>query len=334
MRRALELSALGLGLTSPNPIVGAVIIDSTGAIVGEGFHQRASGGRHAEVNAIEAAGAKAAGATLVLTLEPCNHTGKTPPCTEAIVKAGIKRVIFSVGDPNPIAQGGAARLRADGIEVIDGLLSDEVKFANRAWLTKIEKNRPYITLKVAASLDGKVAAADGTSKWITNEISRGDVARLRSECDAIVTGTGTIFADDPALTVRGINRADAKFSPTRVILGKRPIPSGAKVLDDSAPTIHLQSDDLSQLIELSITKGWNRILIEAGPNLTNSFLKAGLFDELFLYQAPILLGGSSAFVSDLGIRNISERLNLELHSVETLGIEQRDLRLHLLAVNG
>ena len=182
-------------------------------------------------------------------------------------------------------------------------------------------------------MDGKVAAADGTSKWITNEISRGDVARLRSECDAIVTGTGTIFADDPALTVRGINRADATFSPTRVILGKRPIPSGAKVLDDSAPTFHLQSDDLSQLIELSITKGWNRILIEAGPSLTNSFLKAGLFDELFLYQAPILLGGSSSFVTDLGIRNISERLNLELHSVETLGFEQRDLRLHLLAVN-
>jgi len=333
MQRALELSELGLGLTAPNPIVGAVIVDDSGEIIGEGFHQRANNGAHAEVIALNAAGKKAEGATLFQTLEPCNHTGKTPPCVDAIIAAGIKRVIFSMKDPNPIAQGGAERLRAKGVEVVEGVLKEKVSFSNRAWLNKIEEKRPYITLKVASSLDGKISAADGSSKWITNEVSRSDVARLRSECDAIVTGTGTVIADDPSLTVRGIDRAGAKFAPTRVVLGKRGIPSGAKLLDDSAPTIHLQTNEISQLIELANTKGWNRILIEAGPTLTGALLKEGLFDELFLYQAPTLLGGNFDFTRDLGIRNISERLDLQLHGVETLGDAQKDLRLHLLAVN-
>lgn len=332
MKRALQLSELGLGLTSPNPIVGAVIIDATGKNVGEGFHQRVNDLRHAEVVALDKAGAKAKGATLVLTLEPCNHEGKTPPCTEAIIAAGIKRVVFAVSDPNPIAKGGAEKLRAAGIEVISGLLEEEVRFSNRAWLKKISKNRPYITLKLATSLDGKIAAANGSSKWITNEISRSDVARLRSECDAIVTGIGTVIADDPALTVRGVERAGAKFAPTRIVMGKRPVPSGAKILDESAPTIHLETNDLTDLMELARVQGWNRILIEAGPKLVGAFLNARLFDELFLYQAPTFLGGSNDFTGELEIRDISERMDLELRDFLALGDEKRDLRLHLLAV--
>lgn len=332
MKRALQLSELGLGLTSPNPIVGAVIIDADGKNIGEGFHQKVNDLRHAEVVALDKAGAKATGATLVLTLEPCNHEGKTPPCTEAIIAAGIKRVVFAVSDPNPIAKGGAEKLRAAGIEVISGLLEEEVRFSNRAWLKKISKNRPYITLKLATSLDGKIAAANGSSKWITNEISRSDVARLRSECDAIVTGIGTVIADDPALTVRGVERAGAKFSPTRIVIGKRPVPSGAKILDESAPTIHLETNDLTDLMELARVQGWNRILIEAGPKLVGAFLNARLFDELFLYQAPTFLGGSNDFTGELEIRDISERMDLELRDFLALGDEKRDLRLHLLAV--
>jgi diaminohydroxyphosphoribosylaminopyrimidine deaminase/5-amino-6-(5-phosphoribosylamino)uracil reductase len=332
MKRALQLSELGLGLTSPNPIVGAVIIDAAGKKVGEGFHQRVNDLRHAEVVALDDAGAKAKGATLVLTLEPCSHEGKTPPCTEAIIAAGIKRVVFAVSDPNPIAKGGAEKLRAAGIEVINGLLEKEVRFSNRAWLKKISKNRPYITLKLATSLDGKIAAANGSSKWITNEISRGDVARLRSECDAIVTGIGTVIADDPALTVRGVERAGAKFAPTRIIMGKRPVPSGAKILDESAPTIHLETNELSDLMELARAQGWNRILIEAGPKLVGAFLNARLFDELFLYQAPTLLGGGNDFTGELEIRDIAERIDLELRDFLALGDEKRDMRLHLLAV--
>jgi len=332
MKRALQLSELGLGLTSPNPIVGAVIIDADGKNIGEGFHQKVNDLRHAEVVALDKAGAKAKGATLVLTLEPCNHEGKTPPCTEAIIAAGIKRVVFAVFDPNPIAKGGAEKLRAAGIEVISGLLEEEVRFSNRAWLKKISKNRPYITLKLATSLDGKIAAANGSSKWITNEISRSDVARLRSECDAIVTGIGTVIADDPALTVRGVERAGAKFAPTRIVMGKRPVPSGAKILDESAPTIHLETNDLTDLMELARVQGWNRILIEAGPKLVGGFLNARLFDELFLYQAPTFLGGSNDFTGELEIRDISERMDLELRDFLALGDEKRDLRLHLLAV--
>ncbi|MFZ9781048.1 MAG: bifunctional diaminohydroxyphosphoribosylaminopyrimidine deaminase/5-amino-6-(5-phosphoribosylamino)uracil reductase RibD, partial [Candidatus Nanopelagicaceae bacterium] len=206
MRRANEISKLGLGKSSPNPIVGAVIVGNDGQIAGEGFHHSQDGGKHAEVVALSKAGQRARGATLFVTLEPCNHMGKTPPCTEAIVAAGIKKVVFAVSDPNPIAHGGAQSLTDAGIIVEPGLLKDEVAFTNRAWLKKIKSSHPYITIKIAASLDGKVAALDGSSKWITSEISRSDVAILRSQCDAIVTGTGTVLADNPSLTVRNIKR--------------------------------------------------------------------------------------------------------------------------------
>ena len=333
MRRADEISKLGLGVTAPNPIVGAVILSDSGEIISEGFHHREDGGKHAEVIALQGAGTKANGATLILTLEPCNHHGKTPPCTEAIIEAGIAKVIYAVSDPNPKAAGGAARLREAGVEVESGLLEEEVSFTNRAWLKKIKSARPYITLKVATTLDGKVAASDGSSKWITNEGARKSVHELRSECDAIVTGTGTVIADDPAMTVRGVERDKIEFKPARVVMGTRAVPAGSKILDESATTIHLESHSLSQLLELAEGKGWNRILVEAGPKLTSAFLKAELFDELFLYQAPTLLGGGFDFVGDFEARNLSERVDLKLHSTKIIGEDEKNLLLHLLAVS-
>jgi len=179
MQRAIALAEKGLGKTAPNPIVGAVIIDATGNIVGEGFHDRVKSSDHAEVVAIKAAGTATVGSTIVVTLEPCNHTGNTGPCVQAIIDAGITTVVFAVADANQEAAGGAAALRVAGVNVIEGVLKDEAAFSNRAWLMKIRKGRPFFTWKVAATLDGKVAAADGTSKWISNETSRADVQLLR-----------------------------------------------------------------------------------------------------------------------------------------------------------
>ena len=219
------------------------------------------------------------------------------------------------------------------INIEQGLLKDDVAFTNRAWLKKIESSRPYITIKIAASLDGKVAALDGSSKWITSEISRSDVAILRSQCDAIVTGTGTVFADDPSLTVRNIKRENFEFKPVRVVLGNREIPQGSKVLDKSAETIQIKGNDLGELMELAKERAWNQILIEAGPNLTSAFLKAGLFDEVFLYQAPTLLGSGLDFANQLEIKTLNQRLDLELLSADLLGDKEKNLRLHLLAVS-
>lgn len=203
MRRALALSALGLGGTSPNPVVGCVILDAHGSVVGEGFHERA-GGPHAEVHALRAAGDKARGGTALVTLEPCNHTGRTGPCAQALIEAGIARVVYAVADPNPTATGGAQTLGAAGIDVAGGLLEDEARAGNIAWLTSLKTGRPYVTWKYAATLDGRIAAADRTSRWISSAESRADVHRLRAEADAVVVGSGTMRADDPHLAVRGI----------------------------------------------------------------------------------------------------------------------------------
>ena len=330
MRRAIEISELGLGQTSPNPIVGAIVLDDDGNVLGEGFHFRENGGKHAEVIALENAGSRTSGATLVLTLEPCNHHGKTPPCSEAIVKAGIKRVIFAVSDPNAIAQGGARYLRDAGIEVESGLLEKEARFSNRAWLTKVQNSRPFITLKVATTLDGKVGAQDGTSKWITTDEARAAVAELRSECDAIVTGTGTVIADNPSLTVRNVSRP-GQFQPVRVVLGERKIDSDSNVLDSKAPTELIQTRDLRKLIEVGTAAGWNRILVEAGPTLTSAFISLGLFDELFIYQAPTLLGGTYDFTRNLPITTLKDRIDLELIDARIIEGAQRNLLIHCLS---
>ncbi|MDG4863706.1 bifunctional diaminohydroxyphosphoribosylaminopyrimidine deaminase/5-amino-6-(5-phosphoribosylamino)uracil reductase RibD, partial [Streptomyces sp. T-3] len=189
-RRAIALAAHGLGSTSPNPVVGCVILDASGRTVGEGFHERA-GGPHAEVHALRAAGEKARGGTALVTLEPCNHTGRTGPCAQALIEAGIARVVYAVADPDPTATGGAHTLRTAGIDVEGGLLEDEARAGNIAWLTALKTGRPYVTWKYAATLDGRIAAADRTSRWISSAESRADVHRLRAEADAVVVGSGT-----------------------------------------------------------------------------------------------------------------------------------------------
>jgi diaminohydroxyphosphoribosylaminopyrimidine deaminase/5-amino-6-(5-phosphoribosylamino)uracil reductase len=224
-----------------------------------------------------------------VTLEPCNHTGSTGPCVQAIIDAGITTVVYADADPNEKAAGGAAALRAAGITVIEGVLKDEAAFSNRAWLMKIRKNRPFFTWKVAATLDGKVAAADGTSKWITNEASRADVQELRRQADAILVGTNTVIIDNPHLIPRGDFDGYAN-NPIRVICGEQELPKDAHVFDDAAQTVVVKSKDLDVLVEKLNELGINHVFVEAGPTLGSAMLDGCLLDELIIYQAPTLLG--------------------------------------------
>jgi diaminohydroxyphosphoribosylaminopyrimidine deaminase/5-amino-6-(5-phosphoribosylamino)uracil reductase len=320
MHRAVLLAAQGAGRTGSNPVVGAVIIDAAGNIISEGFH---AGGDHAEVVAIKNAASIPVDSTIVVTLEPCNHTGKTGPCTEAIINAGIKKVVFAVADPNPIAAGGRARLESSGINVVEGVLNEEASFVNRAWLTVMSKGRPHFIWKIAATLDGKTAAQDGTSKWITSEQSRTFVSELRRQSDAILVGTGTVIADDPEL----IPHDDAnQKNPLRVVVGERPIPAGARVLDSRAETFHHQSHDFETLTEELISRGVNRVLVEAGSELGTAMFKANLIDEIILIQAPTILGSGRSFIGDLGISTLEDRIDLNLISHTQIGA---DLAVHL-----
>lgn len=300
MQRAIEISQFGLGKTKGNPIVGAVIFNETG-IISEGFHQS---GPHAEVMAINNAKVDLTNCSIAVSLEPCNHHGKTPPCTDALIASGIKKVYFAVKDPNEIASGGAEKLKAAGIDVESGLLEREAAFANRAWLSSIKLNRPYFTWKVAITLDGKIAAIDGSSKWISNETSRAYVAKMRNQSDAILVGTGTVLNDNPNLV--------SENQALRVAVGNRDIDSNANISDNRAPFYHHKSRDLQELAAELQNRGVVNVLVEAGPTLGSALIKAGLIDEIAIFTAPKLLGTGSSFVGDLGISNIKDALNLNL----------------------
>ena len=317
MQRAIALAEKGLGKTAPNTIVGALILDSTGAVVGEGFHDRGKSSDHAEVVALKAAGDKARGATIVLTLEPCDHTGTTGPCTQVIIDAGITTVVFAVSDPNVEAAGGAAALRAAGITVIAGVLENEAAYSNRAWLMKIKKGRPYFTWKVATTLDAKVAASDGTSKWITNERSRADVQALRRAADAILVGTNTVIADNPHLIPRGDFDGHAG-NPIRVICGEQELPKDSKIFDSAAQTVIVKSKDLDLLVEKLNNLGINHVFVEAGPTLASAMVDHCLMDELVMYQAPSLLGSGKGFFSFDHPSTISNQMRLDHISTEVL----------------
>lgn len=316
MTRAIELAAQGLGATSPNPVVGCVVLDPAGAVVGEGFHARA-GGPHAEVEALAAAGARAGGGAAVVSLEPCSHTGRTGPCTQALLAAGITRVVYAVADPDPVAAGGADVLRAAGVEVLGGVRAAEAARGNEAWLFAQRSRRPFLTWKYAASLDGQVAAADGTSQWITSGAARADVHRLRAQADAVLAGIGTVLADDPALTARPRQRPPQR-QPLRVVADSRArTPRTASVLTDEAPTLVavaadapadrvagirrrgtevavLPRDDTgidpAALLTALFDRGICSVLLEGGPTLAGSFARAGLVDRVIGYLAPVLLG--------------------------------------------
>ncbi|WP_373741526.1 bifunctional diaminohydroxyphosphoribosylaminopyrimidine deaminase/5-amino-6-(5-phosphoribosylamino)uracil reductase RibD [Neisseria sp.] len=324
MQHALALARLGRFSTSPNPRVGCVIAHGS-QIVGQGFHLKA-GEPHAEVHALRQAGAAAKGATAYVTLEPCAHYGRTPPCAEALVAAGVSRVVAAMRDPNPqVAGKGFALLEAAGIQTAFGLFEPEARELNRGFLSRIERGRPFVRLKCAASLDGKTALSDGRSQWITGEAARADVQTLRAESCAVLTGIGTVLADDPQLNVRAF---PTLRQPARVILDSRlRIPDTAKLLQDSASPViiaTLSNDegrlktlaarphveivkpaerqgriDLADLLRLLAQRGIGELMVEAGATLAAAFLHDNLADEIVLYQAPKILGGNARNLFDL-----------------------------------
>jgi len=321
MRRALALAAGGPE-ADPNPRVGAVVLDREGTVVGEGFH-RGAGTPHAEVEALRAAGSRAAGGTAVVTLEPCNHQGRTGPCAGALVDAGVARVVFAQRDPNPRAAAGASTLRAAGVEVAGGLLADEAAALNRAWTFAVSHGRPMVTWKFAATLDGRSAAADGTSRWVTGPAARADVHELRARCDAILVGTGTVLADDPQLTVRRPDGSLRDRQPLRVVMGERAVPEGARVLDAAAETLLLPGRDPALALKALADKEIRHVWLEGGPTLAAAFVTAGLVDEVVAYLAPALLGAGPAAVGDLGIRTIDDAVRLVPRDVTTIGDDIR-----------
>jgi len=330
MRRALDLAARGLGETSPNPSVGAVIIDASGETVGEG-RTAPAGGPHAEVVALAQAGARARGGTAVVTLEPCDHTGRTGPCTRALLEAGIGRVVVAVRDPHTVAAGGVDTLRAAGVDVEVGVRAAEAAHLNRYWLTAVRRGRPYIVWKYAATLDGRSAAEDGTSRWVSSPESRADVHVLRGTVDAIVAGVGTVLADDPALTVRspGPDRR-----PLRVVVDSAGrTPANARVRDGAAPTwiatgaeVGAGPDgrvDLGKLVTALYDRGVRAALLEGGPVLAGAFLAAGLVDEVVGYLAPKLLGAGAAALGPAGVTTIAGAHDLTLTDVTRIGPDLR-----------
>src|SRR5690242_188935 len=319
MRRALELAATPGVPHGPNPRVGCVLLAENGVEIAEGFH-RGAGTPHAEAAALAAAGDSARGATAVVTLEPCNHTGRTGPCAQALIEAGVTRVVFAQPDPNPVASGGADTLRAAGVAVELGLLEREARLLNRAWTFAMEHDRPFVTWKFATTLDGRSAAADGSSRWISNETARRDTHRLRAECDAILVGTGTVLRDDPELTVRDAvdEPLPRELQPLRVVMGDREIPAGARVLNDLAETVHLRTRDPKEVLAELHSRGRQHLFLEGGPTVAAAFARAGLVDEVVVYVAPKLLGAGTAAVADLGIESISGALDLKVTDITVL----------------
>lgn len=318
MRRALALAA-SAGRTLPNPQVGCVLLADDGSTVAEGLH-RGAGTPHAEADALAAAGDRARGTTAVVTLEPCNHTGRTGPCAEALLAAGVRRVVFAQADPNPVAAGGAATLRAGGVEVVGGLRADEAAALNRRWTRALEHGRPFVTWKLATTLDGRSAAADGTSRWITSPAARADVHRLRAEHDTVLVGTGTVLADDPQLTVRDAAGRDLErvAQPLRAVMGERVLPDDRRVLDDAAATVVLPTRDPAAALAALAARERRAVLLEGGPTLAAAFLRAGLVDEVVAYVAPVLLGAGTPTLGDLGIATIADAVRLELRDVTVL----------------
>ncbi len=354
MRRALALAARGRGLVSPNPLVGAVVVRD-GRVVGEGWHD-GPGNPHAEVHALRSAGALARGATLYVTLEPCDHHGRTPPCTNALLEAGVARVVAGARDPNPVVDGlGFARLREGGVEVTTGVLEAEAERLNEAFAKHVRTGMPWVVLKMAATLDGKVAARDGSSRWITGEEARAEVHRMRGGADALVVGAGTALADDPALTARD---PEYRGRPVLRVLvdGRGRVPATARLFSHEAPTLVATTEaaveerrrdwaeagaevvvlDASDAAEGTVPlealfahlgkRDVQRVLMEGGPTLAWSAVRGGLVDALVLFLAPKLVGGTEApgILGGEGLAPIAEALDVEIVEVALVG---RDIKV-------
>nr|WP_174257332.1 bifunctional diaminohydroxyphosphoribosylaminopyrimidine deaminase/5-amino-6-(5-phosphoribosylamino)uracil reductase RibD [Phytoactinopolyspora alkaliphila] len=334
MRRAVELSARALDTTPPNPDVGCVILGPDGTVAGEGWHER-PGGPHAEVVALRAAGSRARGGTALVTLEPCSHAGRTGPCTSALADAGIARVVYAVADPNPVAAGGAGVLRAHGVDVEAGLLADDAAAVNARWLTPFRTGRPFVTWKYAATLDGRSAARDGSSRWITGPESRAEVHRLRAAVDTVVVGAGTVVADDPHLAARSDGETlPYQTQPLRVVVDSTErTPAGARVRDASAPTWIATADevgadpdgkvDLAKLLTALYEQGRRYVLLEGGPVLAGAFWQAGLVDRVVGYVAPALLGAGPHALGEAGVGAIAAAIRLDVTDVATVGDDIR-----------
>jgi diaminohydroxyphosphoribosylaminopyrimidine deaminase/5-amino-6-(5-phosphoribosylamino)uracil reductase len=349
MARALELACEGLYSTPPNPVVGCVLVRD-GALVGEGSHLRA-GEPHAEVHALAAAGAHARGATAYVSLEPCDHHGRTPPCVDALLAAGVARVVAAMRDPNPrVAGRGLERLRRAGVLVDCGLREVEARALNRGFVARMTRGRPWVTLKLGASLDGRTALANGASRWITGEAARSDVQRLRARASAILTGVGTVLADDPRLTVRDPGLELRGRVPLRAVLDRRlRTPVSAALLREPGTTLLLaaasaaqaraaalraagaelatvagasQAGELRAALELLAQRDCNEVLVEAGPTLAGALLEAGLVDELVLYLAPTVLGDAARpMFAMAALERMADRREYSWTGVERIGAD-------------
>jgi diaminohydroxyphosphoribosylaminopyrimidine deaminase/5-amino-6-(5-phosphoribosylamino)uracil reductase len=349
MARALRLARRGLYSAHPNPRVGCVIC-SDGAVVGEGWHRK-TGEPHAEIHALRQAGRKAEGATAYVTLEPCSHHGRTPPCADALIEAGVARVIAAVQDPNPqVAGNGFDRLRAVGIDVSSGLLQASAEALNEGFISRAKRGRPFVRLKLAASLDGATAMASGESQWITGEDARADVQKLRAASGAVMTGIGTVIDDDPSLTVRDADLDTAGTQPLRVVLDSSlRMPAAAKLLGldgetlvycvdparreplerAGATVVATEANDrriaLSPVLADLARRGVNDLLVEAGPTLSGALLAADLVDELVIYQAPHIMGSETrGMVRTPGWTTLEQRQALDIVSLCRIG---RDIRI-------
>jgi diaminohydroxyphosphoribosylaminopyrimidine deaminase/5-amino-6-(5-phosphoribosylamino)uracil reductase len=351
MRRAFSLAQRGPA-GDTNPQVGCVLLDAHGDTVAEGWH-RGAGTPHAEIDALTKLAAAWQGRerelTAVVTLEPCNHTGRTGPCAEALAAAHIGAVVFSLNDPSPVAGGGADTLRAAGVTVREGVLAHEGRELLNGWLARqgtahvtasraderrdttrlTNARRPHVIVKWAQTLDGRAAAADGSSQWITGPTARSDVHRRRAEADAILVGTGTLYADDPSLTARtetGDLLVPAAEQPIPVLLGRREIPSHARLRQHPALApqgldmpLHYAGDDLAEHLTDLYERGVRRLFVEGGPTVASAFIAAGLADEVLVYVAPALLGGPRLALGDLGITGMHGIKRLRMTSFEQLG---------------
>ena len=348
MRQALDLAGRGLYTTTPNPRVGCLVVKD-GAAVASGWHEKA-GLPHAEALALKAAGERARGATLYLNLEPCSHYGRTPPCTDAIVTAGIGRVVAAMQDPNPkVAGSGFSKLRAAGIEVEHGLMEDEARELNIGFVARMTRGRPWVRMKIAASLDGRTALANGESQWITGEAARADGHRWRARACAVLTGHGTVRDDDPQLNVRGV---DTPRQPLRIVVDSRfETPLSARVLKEGktlvagavneekriaalrgagADTVVIPNDrgkvELFKLMEELARRELNEIHVEGGAKLNGSLLQAGVVDELLIYLAPSVIGDSGRGMFDLPeLTELSRSTALKIREVERIGADVRIL---------